>query len=95
MMYTKDNIKSYYMTTKLVGFKDFRQNLASYAKTVKNGEIRLIVLRKNIPVLEVNAINEKTFALEKLALEIAEAREQVKKGQVYTQKEIMEEFGLL
>lgn len=83
------------MTTKLIGIKEFRQNLAAYTKTAKKRGVRFIILRKNIPVLEVKPIDEKEFALERLTEDIKEAREQVKKGEVYSQEEIMEEFGLL
>lgn len=83
------------MTTKFVGLKDFRQNLSSYTEEAKVKNIRFIVLRKNEPVLEVKPLNEKEFTFEKLAAEIAEAREDVKHGRVYTQEEIMREFGLL
>lgn len=48
-----------------------------------------------LPILEVTPIDKKTATLEKLAAEIAEAREQVKRGEVYTQEEIMKEFGLI
>lgn len=82
------------MTTKFIGLKEFRQNLAGYTKQAKVKKIRFIILKKNIPVLEVKALDEKDFMLEKLAAEITEAREQVKTGKVYTQQEIMEEFGL-
>ena len=30
-----------------------------------------------------------------MAMEIAEAREQVKRGEVYTEEEVLKEFGLL
>lgn len=83
------------MTTQFVGLKEFRQNLSGYTKKAKAQKIRYIVLRKNVPVLEVKALDGKEFALEKLAADIAEAREQVKRGEVYTQEEIMKEFGLL
>lgn len=82
------------MTTKLIGLKEFRQNIASFTKQAKIKNIRFIILKKNIPVLEVKAIDEKDFALEKLATEVKEARKQVKQGKIYTQKEIMNEFGL-
>lgn len=88
-MYTKD------MTTKFIGMKDFRANISSYTKQAKKMKIQFIILKKNIPVLEVKPIDEKTFALEKLAKEIAKARLEVKQGKTYTQNEIMKEFGLL
>lgn len=83
------------MATKLVGMKQFRQNLASYTEEAKKGNVRFIILKKNVPVLEVKPIKEKDFALEKLAAEIQEAREEVKKRETYTQEEIMKEFDLL
>jgi hypothetical protein len=82
------------MTTKFVGLKDFRQNLATYTKEAKIKKIRLIILKKNVPVLEVKALDEKEFTLEKLAAEIAEARKQVKEGKVYTHEEVIKKLGL-
>lgn len=83
------------MTTQFIGLKDFRQNISGYTKKAKKMKIRFIILKKNVPVLEVKPIDEKEFTLEKLAAEIAEARAQVKAGKIYTQEEIMEELGLL
>ena len=83
------------MTTKLIGMKEFRANISAITKKARKGDIRFIVLRKNVPVLDVRAIDEKTFAFEKLAAEIKEARAQVKRGEFYTQEEVMKEFGLI
>ena len=83
------------MTTKFIGLKEFRQNISTYARTAKKAKYRIIILKKNIPVFEVKPIDEKEFAMKKLAEEIKEAREQVKRGEVYSQEEIMKEFGLL
>lgn len=83
------------MTTKLIGMKDFRQNLATYTKKAQKAQIRFIILKKNVPVLEVKPIDEKSFALEKLAEEIKEARAQYKRGEYFTQEEVMKKFGLL
>lgn len=83
------------MTTKFVGMKQFRQSFASYAKDAKIKHIRFIILKKNVPVLEVKSLDDKEFTLEKLIGDIKKAREDIKKGNVYTQKQIMAEFGLL
>ena len=82
------------MTTKFIGLKDFRQNLAGYTKEAKLKNVRFIILKKNVPVLEVKALDEKEFSLEKLAAEIAEARQQVKEGKVYTHKQVIKMLGL-
>ncbi|MBI5412606.1 hypothetical protein HZA43_05575 [Candidatus Peregrinibacteria bacterium] len=83
------------MTTQLIGLKEFRQNISRYTQEAKTKNRRYIILKKNIPVLEVRPLNEKVFALEKLADEVASARAQIKQKNVYTQDEIMKEFGLL
>ena len=77
------------MTTKFIGLKDFRQNLAGYTKEAKVKNIRFIILKKNVPVLEVKALDEKDFTFEQLVQKTA------KEGKVYSQKQIMKEFGLL
>ena len=82
------------MTTKFIGLKDFRQNLAGYTKEAKVKNIRFIILKKNVPVLEVKALDEKNFSLEKLAAEVAVARQQVKDGKVYTEKQVYKMLGL-
>ncbi|OGC82075.1 MAG: hypothetical protein A2V81_02900 [Candidatus Abawacabacteria bacterium RBG_16_42_10] len=83
------------MTIKLIGLKQFRDNIATYTVEARKKNTRLIILKKNVPMFEVVPIDEKTFALEKLKSEIKEARDQIKKGKVYTQEQIMKEFGLL
>jgi len=85
------------MTTKLIGLKEFRQNLSTYTKEAEEQQIRFIVLKKNIPILEVKPFQKRAqFTLEDLMEEIKEARGQAKRGKVYSQKEIMKEryFGL-
>lgn len=82
------------MTTKFIGLKDFRQNLSTYTKEAKLKNVRYIILKKNIPVLEVKPLDEKEITLEKLAAEVTGARKQLKKGKSYTQQEILKEFGL-
>ncbi len=82
------------MTTKFVGLKEFRQNLASLTEEVSGGKVRLIVLKKNKPVLKIDPINLKEFTLEALKKDIAEAREQVKRGEVYTAEEVRRRLGL-
>ena len=82
------------MTTRFVGIKEFRQNIASYTKNSKIKNIRIVVLKKNVPVFEVKPIDEGEFVLEKLQKDVSKAREDVKKGNVYTHDQIMKEFGL-
>ena len=73
------------MSTKFIGMKDFRQNLSAYSKEAKLTGVRIIVLNKNMPVLEVKSIQKDAFTLEKFQEEIEDARTQVKAGEVYTE----------
>lgn len=83
------------MTTKIIGIKKFRENITSLWKEAREKKIRYVVMYHSKPILEVNPIDEDELILENLANDIAAAREQVKRGEVYTQEEIMKEFGLL
>ncbi|MBI2638309.1 hypothetical protein HYW83_01825 [Candidatus Peregrinibacteria bacterium] len=83
------------MITKFVGMKEFRANISAYTEQAKTMDIHFVVLRKNVPVLEIKPIDEKRFVLQKFAKEIKKARTEIKKGKTFTQNEIMKEFGLL
>lgn len=82
------------MITKMVGVKDFRQNLASYhKKAIKNGW-NILVMNRNQAIFEIKPLNKKEAVLKKIAAEIAEAREQARTGKIFTMQEIRREFGV-
>lgn len=83
------------MTTKFIGMKDFRQNMSQYTAQANKQQIKFIVLKKNVPVLEINPINEKEYAFIRLSKELEESEKQIKYGKSYSQEEVMKEFGLL
>lgn len=83
------------MTTKFVGMKDFRQNMSEYVKEANRKKVKFIVLKKNVPVLEITPIDEKEYAYVKLNEELKESERQVAEGKFYTQEEVMKEFGLI
>jgi len=82
------------MSTSFVGMKEFRQNFSSYATKLKKKNTRLVILKKNKPVLEVRGIDERAASLEQLTRDIAEARQDVKKGRVYTTEQVRKNLGL-
>ncbi len=82
------------MTTKLIGVREFRQNIATLYKQATKNDWRFVVLNRNKPIFKVEPLSEKDAVLEKLSAEIAEAREEVKKGQVYDFEDICQEVGL-
>lgn len=85
------------MTTKLIGIKKFRENITKLWKEGQKKKVRYVVMYHSKPIFEVNPIKrikEEDVILEKLKHDIAEAREDVKHGRVYTHEQIMKEFGL-
>jgi hypothetical protein len=83
------------MTTKFIGMKDFRQNMSQYTAQANKQQIKFIVLKKNVPVLEISPIDEKEYAFIRLSKELEESEKQIKEGKSYSQEEVMKEFGLL
>lgn len=82
------------MTTKLIGIKDFRNNLSSIWKESKKKNIRYIVMNHSTPIFEVKPITEEKLLSDATIADINEAREQIKKGEVYTQEEVFKIFGI-
>ena len=82
------------MVTKLIGIREFRQNITSLHKKARKNNWRFIVLNRNQPVFKVEPLSKKDAILEKLVYDIAEAREDVKKGRLHTAEEIRKDLGL-
>ncbi len=82
------------MVTKLIGVKEFRQNMAKYSAAARRHGWRYVVLSRNKPIFEVKPLSEKDIVLEKLAADIAEARQQAREGKVYTIDEVRRHLGL-
>ncbi len=82
------------MTTKFIGIKEFRQNMAKIANRVRKNNEKLIVLRKNKPMFELCPLSDEEVFKESFIRGVEEAKEQVKKKEVYSQEEILKEFGL-
>ena len=82
------------MTTKFIGVKQLRQNMAKITKQAQKNNERLIVLRKNEPIFELRPLSKKDVTLEKLMRDIQEGADDVRAGRVYSQDEVEDMFGL-
>lgn len=80
------------MLTKLIGVREFRQNMATLYEKAKKNNWRYIVLSHNQPIFKVEPLDKKDAIIEKLAFEIEEAREDVKRGKVYDFEEVCNEL---
>jgi len=83
-----------YMTTKLIGVREFRQNMATLYAKAKKDNLRYIVLKNNQPIFKVEPLTEKDAVIEKLAAEIEEAREDVRQGRTHSLEEVCGRLGL-
>ncbi len=82
------------MVTKLIGVKEFRQNIASYHKLSLKHNWRFVILNRNEPIFEVTPVRPKNASLEKLAADIAAGEADYAAGRVYTPKQVREMLGI-
>jgi len=82
------------MTTKFIGVKEFRQNIAKITKDSRKNNQRLIILSRNIPMFEVRPLLGENFTLEGLALDIQQGLDDAKAGRVYSQAQVESMLGL-
>jgi len=83
------------MVTKLIGVKEFRQNIADYHKKAIKNDWRFIVLSRNKPIFDVRPLNDKEANLEQLVADVAEARIDYKNCRTYTSNQVRKTLGLL
>lgn len=82
------------MKTKLVGIREFRQNMASYSQKIKKNNWSYVVLSHNEPLFKVEPFDEDEYILKKFAKEIEAARESARKGHTYTLEEVEKKLKL-
>ena len=82
------------MTTRFIGVKELRQNMVKISNQARKKNERLIILRKNEPIFELRPLARGGVFTESFYKDIAEAKEDVRKGRTYTQKEVEKKFGL-
>ena len=74
------------MTTRFVGIKDFRQNMAKISREAKQKNQRLIILRKNEILFELRPLTNPS--LEQLLLDVEKARDDVRRGRLYAPDDV-------
>lgn len=80
--------------TTFIGLKEFRQGISDFTAKANKYNRRYIVLKRNVPVLDVRPLTKKEQILIKLEADIAEARQQVKEGKTHSTEEVMAMLGL-
>lgn len=90
LRYTKYNT----MTTRFVGVKEFRQNMAQLSARARRNNERLIILRKNEMLFELRPLSGAGMHLEELMRDVDEARNDVRRGKIYTADQVRKKLGL-
>lgn len=85
------------MTTRVIGIREFRQNMGKLHKEARKKKLRFIVMNHSVPVFDVQPIVdqdrlEDTLLVEKYGKEIEESLEQAREGKVYTLEHVMKEI---
>ncbi len=79
------------MTTRVIGIKEFRQNLTKLARQ-KN--VRFIVMHHSEPVLRVEPIDEDTLILEKFGDQLERGLKDAKEGNYISEEALRKELKL-
>jgi hypothetical protein len=82
------------MTTKFIGLKELRQNMATITNKARKDNHRLIVLRKNEPIFELRPLSKEDTILEKLTLSIEKGLDDLKHGRTVSRGKLKKRFGL-
>ncbi len=84
------------MTTRFIGIKEFRQNMASISESARKKKQRIIILRKNVPLFELLPLvgDEEGVYKPEFVRGIEEAERQIKRGEVYSMEEVEKRLGL-
>ena len=82
------------MTTKFIGVKDLRQNMAKITKDAQKKKERIIVLRKNKPIFELRPLSDEDIYKESFIRDVKEAVADKKAGRVKSQAQVEKMLGL-
>jgi hypothetical protein len=75
------------MNTKFIGVKDFRQNMASYAKMAQSKKARYVVVSRAVPLFEITPFDEDA-TLDSVFDRVMAAKAEVAAGKVLTHAEM-------
>lgn len=81
------------MTTKFVGLKELRQNMAAISNEALQKRQRLIVLKKNTPIFELNPLSAEDIALWRFERDIQTARRSARTQKTHTTAEVRKMLG--
>ncbi len=82
------------MTTRFIGMKEFRQNMAKISEDAYKKNQRLVILRKNRAIFEIRPLSKEQAFEDEILLRVEEAKEDHKAGRTYSQTDVEKLLGL-
>ena len=83
------------MSTKFVGMKEFRQNMAKYVRQSRRLGRSYIVTHNKKPMIKIVPLSDEEVYSESFIKSIGEAEADIRAGRTVTQEELMKKYGLL
>ena len=80
-------------TTKFIGIKEFRQNIAKFAKTARDKKERIVVMSRTKPLFEIKPFADDVF-LDSFVESVLHAERDVAAGNVHSEADVMKELGI-
>lgn len=80
-------------TTRTISIRKFRENMSKLLREAQEKNVHFVIMRHAEPVAQVVPVSRKD-SLEALAEEVAQAREDVRHGRVYTPDQVRAMLGL-
>jgi hypothetical protein len=80
------------MITKLIGVKEFRANISNFVKKAQKSDTRFVVVNRTTPLFELKPFGVDA-ELGDVFSDIVAAKKDVKRGNVYSQDDILAEFA--
>ncbi len=79
------------MNTKFIGVKEFRQNMAGFAKQARIAKTRFVIVNRTTPLFELKPFAEDA-TLDDLFAELKAIEKSVARGHSYTHEEVLKEL---
>jgi hypothetical protein len=87
------------MTTRIIGMKEFRQNMGKFSKEAKKKKMRLIIMSHSMPIWEIHPVLDREkledeLLFEKFSARIEKGLRDAKAGKTFTAEEVRKRLGI-
>lgn len=81
-------------TTRTISIRKFRENMSKLLREAQEKNVHFVIMRHAEPVAQVVPVQAGNRSLESLIDEVAQAREDIRHGRVYTPDQVRAMLGL-